>query len=157
MFLMAIFLKKILILVQGISWKRCPQLPVPPRIDSLHWMSVRSKYLLYEIRDINKLFFFFLWSVSFKYNFLKYYAIHMCVPYSWLIYNSALSKLQKREEISSDKFDQSKNLNDIVFVIYFFREAWNFSFRIKAIQYLKFEIQELSCKLFFLINCVVDS
>ena len=90
MFLMAIFLKKILILVQGISWKRCPQLPVPPRIDSLHWMSVRSKYLLYEIRDINKLFFFFLWSVSFKYNFLKYYAIHMCVPYSWLIYNSAL-------------------------------------------------------------------
>ena len=36
-----------LLLLLGISWKRYWQLPV--HVDTLHWMSVHSKYLLYEI------------------------------------------------------------------------------------------------------------
>ena len=36
-------------LLPGISWKQIPQLPVHSGIDSLHWMSVHWRNLLYEI------------------------------------------------------------------------------------------------------------
>ena len=68
-----------LVYVQGISWKRYPQLPVPSGIDSLHWTSVHSKYLLYEISCITVSLLFIYHLHSDIHYIMYFYSLYPCV------------------------------------------------------------------------------